>query len=469
MRRHRDLDPQSRLIPAGTKELTRALKEHAASIGFDAIGITDVRPSDHADFFLQWLAAGYHGDMKYLAEPDSVERRLNRQTPFEAKPHTESIAANYRQSDVRTSYADSGSNKDDGSVAQGRPAAVARAIVVALHYDPAPDEAPDDPANGIIARYARGRDYHRVMKRKLLELLRWLEGEVGRKLPSARASVDTAPVLEREIARRAGLGWFGRNTMLIHPRRGSYFFLGTLLVDVELEMDEPFTQDHCGSCHACLDACPTNALLGRDAHGAPVMDARRCISYLTIEHRGPIPRELRPLIGNRVFGCDICQEVCPFSRKFSTPSSEPGFASRGPGEPPYGVKRLPSDGWHPGTVSPSLIDLMSMDENGWEAFSRGSALRRAGRAGFRRNVAVALGNWGEETAVPSLKSGLSDPEPLVRSHSAWALGRVGSASAVAALGEALSAETDQGVMDEIRAALVAASSASVDDRGVPAR
>src|SRR5690606_16814557 len=227
------------------------------------------------------------------------------------------------------------------------------------------------------------------MKKKLLELLTWIEGEVGRELPAARAYVDTGPVLERELARRAGFGWFGRNTMLIHPRSGSYFFIGTLLLELELEPDTPFEADRCGRCTACVTACPTGALLGRDATGAPVMDATRCISYLTIENRGPIPPELRPAIGNRIFGCDICQEVCPFNRKFSRPSSEPAFGPRGPDEPPAGVERSPSDGWHPGTAAPSLIDLMSMDESGWEAFSRGSALRRAGRAGFRRNVAVA--------------------------------------------------------------------------------
>jgi epoxyqueuosine reductase len=302
-----------------------------------------------------------------------------------------------------------------------------------------------------------------------LALLAQLEAEVGHELPAARAYVDTGPVLERELARRAGLGWFGRNTMLIDPRRGSYFFLATLLVELELESDAPFEADHCGRCNACVDACPTGALLGRDANGAPVIDATRCISYLTIEHRGAIPRELRPLIGNRVFGCDICQEVCPFSRKFSAPSSEPAFASRGPGEPPLAVEKLPSDGWHPGTASPSLIDLMAMDEAGWEAFSRGSAVRRAGRAGFRRNVAVALGNWGDNAAVPSLKSGLSDSDPLVRAHSAWALGRVGSTSAVAALEGALSAEPDHEVIEEITDALAAASSISATDRAVPAR
>ncbi|HUH12480.1 MAG TPA: tRNA epoxyqueuosine(34) reductase QueG, partial [Longimicrobiales bacterium] len=165
----------------------------------------------------------------------------------------------------------------------------------------------------MIARYARGRDYHKVVKKKLLELLRWLEGEVGRELPLARAYVDTGPVLERELARRAGLGWFGRSTMLIHPRRGSYFFLGSLLTELELEPSAPFEADHCGTCNACVEACPTGALLGRDASGAPVIDATRCISYLTIEQKGPIPPELRPLMGNRVYGCDICQEVCPWN------------------------------------------------------------------------------------------------------------------------------------------------------------
>jgi epoxyqueuosine reductase len=183
------------------------------------------------------------------------------------------------------------------------------------------------------------------------------------------------------------------------------------------------------------------------------MDARRCISYLTIEHRGPIPRALRPLMGNRVFGCDICQEVCPFPRKFSRPSSEPAFASRGPGEPPSGVEPLPSDGWHPGTRSPSLVELMSMDESGWEAFSRGSPLRRPGRAGFLRNVAVALGNWGSPEAVPVLSAALADTEPLVRGHAVWALAEVGTAEGLAALDRLGSSESDPFVLAELADAL----------------
>jgi epoxyqueuosine reductase len=291
------------------------------------------------------------------------------------------------------------------------------------------------------------------MRSKLLRLLRELESLLGTGLPLARACVDTAPVLERELASRAGLGWFGRNTMVIDPRRGSYFFLGVLLVEAALEPDEPFAHDHCGTCNACVDACPTGALLGRDANGAPRMDARSCISYLTIEHRGPIPRQLRTLMGNRIFGCDICQEVCPFTRKFSPPAEEPSFAARGPGEPPPGTQQLKHDAWHPGTLSPALTHLMRMDEAAWESFSRGSAIRRAGRAGFLRNVAVALGNWGSAEAVPALVAALSDPEPLVRGHAAWALGRIESPAGRNALRSALATEADPWVCDELEAAL----------------
>src|SRR5690606_25257982 len=277
-----------------------------------------------------------------------------------------------------------------------------------------------------------------------------------------RIYVDTGPILERELARRAGLGWFGRNTMLIHPRRGSYLFLGTLLLDVALEPNDAFVADRCGSCRACLDACPTGALLGRDEHGAPVMDARRCISYLTIEQRGPIPRELRPLVGNRIYGCDICQEVCPFNRRFGPERPEPRYAARGPGERPPGVEALPGEEdlsaeTHPGTAAPTLVALLetALDEAAWDAYSRGSAIRRAGRAGFARNVCVGLGNWGSPAAVPVLTDALSDPEPLVRGHAAWALGRVGSEGARAALTARLATEADAWVREELAGPLEA--------------
>src|SRR5690606_8296144 len=208
-------------------------------------------------------------------------------------------------------------------------------------------------------------------------------------------------------------------------------FLGTLLVELELDYDEPFTRDHCGTCSACVDACPTGALLGRDITGAPVMDARRCISYLTIEQRGAIPRELRPLIGNRVFGCDICQEVCPFTRKFSVPTAEADFKPR------------------EGTVAPALVELVALSREEWDRRFRGSAIRRAGYAGLLRSVAVALGNWGSEEALPALVDALSHDEPLVRGHAAWALGRINSSEARRALSARLSVESDPWVEEEL--------------------
>ena len=348
--------------------LTETLKARATELGFDAVGITAVAPSAHEVFYRDWIKAGRHGEMQYLAREDAVHRRAN---PASAWPQLRS------------------------------------AIVVALNYYSEDAGVGAGAGNGVIARYARGRDYHKVIKAKLLQLLGWLEQEVGTELPAARAYVDTGPVLERELAQRAGLGWFGRNTMLIDPRRGSYFFLGALLVEVDLEYDSPFTEDRCGSCQACVSACPTGALLGRDDSGAPRIDATRCISYLTIEHRGSIPVELRPLIGNRIFGCDICQEVCPWnSPKFVQLSGERDFSPRS----------------H--VTGRRLIDLMSMTESEWDDFSRGSAIRRAKRSGFLRNVATALGNTGDPSALPVLTNALADAEPLVREHAAWAIDRI---------------------------------------------
>ena len=309
-------------------------------------------------------------------------------------------------------------------------------VVVGLEYlaDPAP-EADPVPGAGIVARYARGQDYHGVIERRLLTLLDRIA--TSAEVPViGRAYVDTGPLLERELGSRAGLGWLGKNTMLIHPRRGSWFFLGALLLDLYLEPDEPFEGDHCGTCNRCLDACPTGALLGRDPSGAPVMDARRCLSYLTIEQRGPVPRELRPAIGDRIYGCDICQDVCPFNGpKFVRPTTEPALLPR------------------PETLRPRLIELMEMDEAGWNRFSRGTAIRRARRSGFLRNVAIALGNWGAPEAVPALVRALEDSEPLVRGHAAWALGRIGTPGARSALAKRLDAEADDWVRAELEAAL----------------
>ncbi|MCA9739007.1 MAG: tRNA epoxyqueuosine(34) reductase QueG [Gemmatimonadetes bacterium] len=385
-----------------------AIIAEARALGFAAAGIADVRPSDHRDAYERWIAAGHHGEMGYLAREDARARRYDLTRTLEG---------------------------------------VRAAVVVAHDYgDPDREAEPAGPDRGVIARYARGRDYHKVVPPRLKRLHRWIEARVGHAVPG-RVYVDTGPLLERELALRAGLGWVGRNTMLIHPRRGSYFFLGVLLLGLDLEPTGTAVRDHCGTCRACLDGCPTGALLGRDAEGAPVMDARRCISYLTIEHRGPIPVELRPLIGNRIYGCDICQEVCPFTQRFAEAPTEPAYAARGPGERPVGVEALPGEATpslrgrpdvpaetpgrvhaHPGTDAPLLVELMRMTRDEWDAFTRGSAIRRVGFAGFRRNVAVAMGNWlasadePPSEAVAVLQDALEDEEPVVREHAAWALG-----------------------------------------------
>jgi len=409
------------MIPAA-RSVDGALRERAAELGFALIGVAEARPSDHGSHYAGWLARDLHGEMGYLARPDALLRRLD--------------------------------------VDRTLPGARSVVVVADAYYAEDRPGMPGDASRGVIARYARGADYHRVLRRKLSRLLEWVRAEAGVPV-EGRVYVDTGPLLERELARRAGLGWFGRNTMLIHPRKGSYFFLGALLLDLPLPADAPFAEDRCGSCHACLDACPTGALLGRNEVGAPVMDARRCISYLTIEQRGPIPRELRPLIGNRIYGCDICQEVCPFNIKFARPSSEPRYGARGPGEPPDGVEPDPTvpAGWHPGTRSPALVDLLrtALDEGSWESFSRGSPMRRAGRAGFARNVCVALGNWGDPSAVSVLSQALKDPHPLVRAHAAWALGRIASDEAVRTLRDGLLEEEESSVRDEVERALEASS------------
>jgi epoxyqueuosine reductase len=409
-----------------TAGLSRRIREVALDLGFDGVGLTRIRPSDHVAFYRSWIEAGRHGGMDWLARHDAVARRTD---PCAAWPDLQTaivLASAYRSPDDAAARS---------SIEDERRGGFAR--------DPGPG-----PAAGIIARYARGRDYHTVLKARLLRLLRAIEEMTGHELPAARAYVDTGPLLERELARRAGLGWFGRNTMLIHPRRGSYFFIACLLVEIELAEDAPFEEDHCGTCNACVEACPTGALLGRDANGAPVMDARTCISYLTIEERGPIARDLRPLIGNRIFGCDICQEVCPWNegrgsvaRMAQRTTADSTLFAR---ETPPAVQPLDR---------PDLVRLMSMDEEAWDAFSRGTAVRRAKRAGFLRNVAIALGNSRDPAAVPALVAALHDGEPLVRGHAAWALGEIGTADGRKPLRTRLSIETDAFVRREVMAAL----------------
>jgi epoxyqueuosine reductase len=399
--------------PHRKAELARRAKEEAATLGFSLCGICGPEPSEHADFYAWWLERGYHGGMRYLSRDDAVARRR----------------------DLRGTMPD-----------------VRSIVVVADDYflDDSPG-LPGDGSRGVFARYARGRDYHDHMKGRLKELLRRIQdSEPGGREIRGFPYVDTGPILERELARRAGLGWFGRNTLLIHPRRGSYFFLGVLLLDIELPPDPPFDLERCGTCRACLDACPTEALLGLDDSGAPVLDARRCISYLTIESKGPIPEKLRSAVGNRVFGCDICQEVCPWNHRFAPATSDPAYQA---------------SGW---TDGPYLLDLLDLDRDEFAVAFSGSPVKRAKRAGLLGSVAVALGNWLEagtdvpEGAASALARAVLDEEPLIRGHSAWAMGRLLSRTDLdpgqafvgnQALVDRLEVEEDPWVRAELKAAL----------------
>jgi epoxyqueuosine reductase len=303
-------------------------------------------------------------------------------------------------------------------------------VSLGLSYLSEWEPQPPEPGNprGRVARYAWGLDYHEVFKGKLWALHAFVQEELGRPV-EARALVDTARIVDRAVAQRAGLGWYGKNTNLLNRERGSWILLGELLLDVDLPPDEA-VKTHCGACTACMPACPTGALI------APgVLDNNRCISYLTIELRGPIPREMRPLMGDWVFGCDICQEVCPVNRK-AAPGNHPEFA--------------PKMGIGPG---PSLIELLEMTEEEFRERFRHSPVKRAKWAGMRRNAAVALGNIGDRAAVSALIQALNGESALVRGHAAWALGRLGGDEALAALRERLGIDNDAWVREELELAL----------------
>jgi epoxyqueuosine reductase len=343
---------------AQARVLEERIKAQAFGLGFDLVGITRLGPAETAAAFDQWVARGYAGDMQYL--PRAADKRRDTRLPF------------------------------PGTVS---------AIVVAMNYG---GTAPSGP----IARYARGDDYHEILLARLRTLHEWLSSDLHRPV-HGKAYVDTGPLLERDLARRAGLGWFGKNTNLINPEIGSFFFLGSLLVDLELEPDEPFAADRCGTCTRCLEACPTNALV------APrVLDATRCISYLTIELKGEIPEELREPMGSLLYGCDICQDVCPWNVTFARELQEPAL-----------IERREVTGRDARTLA---RELLTMDDATFRTRFRGSPMKRAKRRGLARNAAVVLGNIGTTDDVPALAAALADPEPLVRHHAAWAIGRIGT-------------------------------------------
>ena len=340
-------------------ELTQCIKDKALELGFDLVGIAPAAGSPELAFFDRWLEAGYAGEMHYLQR--SAERR-----------------------------------QDMRQVVPG-----ARSVVVCgLNYDtdyPYSTDV-DDPDRGWVARYAWGGDYHDSMQDKL----RQLQAFVIELVPEESASkfyVDTGPVVERVYAKYAGLGWFGKNTCILNKHLGSWIFLGELILSLPLDYDRP-ALDHCGTCTRCIDACPTEALLE-----PYVLDARKCIAYLTIELKGSVPEALRPQMGHHVFGCDICQDVCPWNRK-RTFTTEEALQPQ------------------PAQVHPSLAELAQLTPQAFKAWFRHTPLERTKRRGVLRNVCVAMGNSGNTAFIPLLETLADDEEALIREHAAWALTRL---------------------------------------------
>lgn len=333
------------------------IRAQAYGLGFDLVGITKLGPVESAAALDEWLEHGYAGDMEYIAR--GAEKRHDTRLPV--------------------------------------PGATS-AIVVGLDYGGAEPTGP-------VARYARGDDYHEIMVEKLRELQRWIGREAGGPI-RGKAYVDTGPILERELARKAGLGWFGKNTLLINPKRGSYFFLGALLVELELEPDASFEADRCGSCTRCLDACPTGAFTG-----PRVLDATKCISYLTIETKGEIPKELRAEVGERIYGCDICQEVCPWNLRFASELAE-------------GSAFAPREVIARKDARTLAREILEMSHEEFSAAFRRSTMKRAKLRGLKRNAAVVLANICDERDTGVLSRALDDPEPLVRECAPWALASI---------------------------------------------
>lgn len=337
------------------KELTRQIKTEARRLGFTLAGVTTPEPSNHLDLFHNWISKGFHASMDWIAAERSLERRSD---PRAILPECKSI------------------------------------LVLGTPYPPPKGNL----KGGNIASYALNQDYHEVLPEKLISLVEFLEKKVGHPVPN-RWYTDTGPILERELAMRAGLGWIGKNTMLINRDHGSYFLISEILLGLDLVTDLPITESFCGSCTNCLDTCPTGALW--EPH---TLDANRCISYLTIEHREEIPLELRPKMGDWVFGCDICQVVCPWNK----PGAEAPSILR---------ELLPREE----LLAIDLIEELGLGQAEFSARFKGSPVKRTKRRGYLRNVAIVLGNLKYTAALPALAAALEDPEPLVREAAEWAI------------------------------------------------
>jgi epoxyqueuosine reductase len=382
-------------VASDKKSLNDRIKKEANRLGFQLVGVTTPTPPPHYDVYTAWLDARRYGEMNYLASERARHRRAD---PLRILPECQSM------------------------------------LMLGVRY-PAPDLviSPSEGLFGRLSSYAWGDDYHAVLIEKMKQLLSFMEKQIGDTFPYL-SYTDTGAILERDLAQRAGLGWIGKNTCLISPSLGSFFFLAEILLGIELEFDEPFEFDHCGTCTRCLQACPTKCLLPDRT-----MDASRCISYLTIELKGAIPIDLRPLVGDWIFGCDICQQVCPWNQRFASLEGAPMFTLR------------------KGIATPDLVEELQLTSDRFKHKFAGSAIERAKRAGYLRNVAVAIGNTADTQssdiraeAIERLSQAVrADPEPLVRGHAAWALGRIGGEDARHFLAAAAELETDPSVLAEI--------------------
>ena len=345
--------------PSKAQSPKDTITAQAIRLGFQSAGITDTALPEAKEKLRTWLELGYHGEMTYMAR-----YRLDRADP------TKIIASTKRVIVVRMDY---------------------------LPADPKFHQVLQNPKQGVISRYAQNRDYHGLMRKRLQKLADFIKAQAGNDL-DFRPFVDSGPIMEKPLAVKAGLGWIGKNTMLINPKAGSFFFLGTLLTNLELPVDKPFQTDHCGRCSACIDICPTQAIV------APYqLDARRCISYLTIEYKGIIPLEFRKAMGNRIYGCDDCQIICPWN-KFAKTSAEIGFQSTR------------------GFLEPDLLNLFAWTEVEFLKKTEGSPIRRIGYDCWRRNIVIALGNAPPHPdIIQSLKAAYSQASPMLQTHLDWAI------------------------------------------------
>ncbi len=381
----------NRMNDTSSKALANEMKQEALRLGFNLVGITTPDPPANFAIYESWLSQGHHAEMGYMS---SERARLRRSDPRLILPECQAI------------------------------------IALAINYLPKTTIINREASEFQIAAYALGDDYHNVLIKRMKRIVEFIQDRVGREV-HYKMYTDTGPLLERELAQRAGLGWIGKNSCLIHPRSGSFFLLGEILLDIPLPPDEPFSHDRCGTCTRCIDACPTQCILPNRT-----VDSRKCISYWTIEAKNAIPAELRPLHADWIFGCDICQQVCPYNNTFAKPSEAPAFQLRS-------------------SLETATLDyILNLDPHNWRRDFISSPLLRSKRRGLLRNAAVVAGNTSDRRYVTRLISLLEqDPEPLVRAHTAWALGRIRSSKALDSLRAARSNEGSPEVIKEIEAAL----------------